>query len=514
MASSSVVTRGIAVQRNALSSRPQNRSVLRARAVPVRRGSLTMSRSTKCVMEVPQKATDVKRGEWSPSSWTKYEAKQQPNWPSKEHLETVLEEIERYPPLVFAGEARNLRSKLAQVAMGDGFVLQGGDCAESFAEFKADNIRDTFRVILQMSAVLMYGAGVPVVKIGRMAGQFAKPRSTDTETIDGVELPSYRGDNVNGDAFTAAARTPDPSRLIRSYNQSAATLNLLRGFSMGGYASLERIQEWNLDFVKEDSEQGKKFLDLAHQLDEAILFMRACGIKEDNPITKSAEFFTSHESLLLHYEQALTRVDSTSNKWYGCSAHLLWIGERTRQLDCAHVEFMRGIENPIGIKISDKCDPSELIELIETINPKNTAGKIMIIVRMGAEKLRVHLPKLIQAVQESGKIVVWQCDPMHANTVKAQSGYKTRQFDRIREELRAFFDVHEEMGSHAGGVHLEMTGQNVTECVGGEVEVQDADLPLRYHTHCDPRLNASQSLELAFLIADRLRKNRKMKELM
>jgi len=500
-----MAARGLTANNGVLSSRMQKPSALRARAMPARRGALALSRTTKCVMSPDKKQTEVERGEWSPSSWTKYEAKQQPKWPKEEQLHAVLEEIERYPPLVFAGEARNLKEKLAQVSMGKGFVLQGGDCAESFAEFKADNIRDTFRVILQMSAVLMYGSGTPVVKIGRMAGQFAKPRSADTEIIDGVELPSYRGDNINCDKFTSAARIPDPTRLIRAYNQSAATLNLLRGFSMGGYASLERVQKWNLNFVK-DTEQGERFKELASQLDEAMLFLKACGV--DESITRSTEFFTSHEALLLHYEQALTRLDSTTDTWYGCSAHLLWIGERTRQLDCAHIEYMRGIENPIGIKISDKCDPDELITLIDTINPTNTPGKIMIIVRMGAEKLRENLPGLIKAVEAAGKIVVWQCDPMHANTVKAKSGYKTRQFDRIRDELRAFFDVHDEMGTHAGGVHLEMTGQDVTECVGGEVEVKDSDLHERYHTHCDPRLNASQALELAFLIASRLRKSR------
>jgi len=460
--------------------------------------------------DAPTDSTTSSKGQWTPSSWKQYEAKQQPTWPNKEALDNTLEELERYPPLVFAGEARNLQEKLAEVALGNGFVLQGGDCAESFAEFRADNIRDTFRVLLQMSAILMYGAGIPVVKIGRMAGQFAKPRSADTEVIDGVELPSYRGDNINSDEFTEESRVPNPARLVRAYNQSAATLNLLRGFAMGGYASLERVAEWSLDFAT-NSEQGKKYQALAHQLDEAMLFMRACGIDENHEITKSTEFFTSHEALLLDYEQALTRLDSTTNQYYGCSAHLLWVGERTRQLDCAHMEFMRGIHNPIGIKVSDKCDPAELIELINAINPDNVPGKIMIIVRMGAEKLRENLPKLITAVQEEGKVVVWQCDPMHGNTIKSSTGYKTRPFDLIRAELRAFFDVHEQMGSHAGGVHLEMTGQNVTECTGGSMEVEDSDLPLRYHTHCDPRLNASQALELAFLISERLRKQRMCK---
>eukprot|EP00241_Pyramimonas_parkeae_P002806 CAMPEP_0114247254 /NCGR_PEP_ID=MMETSP0058-20121206/12922_1 /TAXON_ID=36894 /ORGANISM="Pyramimonas parkeae, CCMP726" /LENGTH=507 /DNA_ID=CAMNT_0001360543 /DNA_START=58 /DNA_END=1581 /DNA_ORIENTATION=- len=458
-------------------------------------------------VSAPERPPAAAKGEWTPGSWRAREAKQQPTWPDQNVLKNTLEEIERYPPLVFAGEARNLQEKLAQVASGDGFVLQCGDCAESFAEFRADNIRDTFRVILQMSAVLMYGSGVPVVKIGRMAGQFAKPRSADMEEKDGVELPSYRGDNINSDEFTLEARVPNPSRLIRAYNQSAATLNLLRGFAMGGYASLERVSNWNLDFMS-DTEQGVAYKKLAEQLDEAMLFMRACGIDEEHPIMTSTDFFTSHEALLLEYEQSLTRLDSTTNKWYGCSAHLLWIGERTRQLDCAHIEFMRGINNPIGIKISDKCDGAELIELIETINPNNTPGKIMIIVRMGADKLRENLPRLIKAVQDSGKIVVWQSDPMHGNTIKSDNGYKTRPFERIRDELRAFFDVHEQMGTHAGGVHLEMTGQDVTECTGGTAVVEESDLPLRYHTHCDPRLNASQALELAFLISQRLRKQR------
>lgn len=394
---------------------------------------------------------------------------------------------------------------MGDAAMGNAFLLQGGDCAESFKEFSANNIRDTFRVLIQMAVVMMFGGQVPVIKVGRMAGQFAKPRSASFEEKDGVKLPSYRGDNINGDEFDEKSRIPDPQRMIRAYTQSVSTLNLLRAFSTGGYATMQRVSQWNLDFV-ENSEQGNRYQELARRVDDTLGFMAATGLSVDHPIMTTTNFWTSHECLLLPFEQALTREDSTTGLYYDCSAHMVWIGERTRQLDGAHVEFARGIANPLGIKVSDKMDPSELTKLIEILNPHNKPGRITIITRMGADNMRVKLPHLIRAVRGAGQIVTWVSDPMHGNTIKAPCGLKTRPFDAIRAELRAFFDVHEQEGSHPGGVHLEMTGQNVTECVGGTKTVTFDDLNSRYHTHCDPRLNASQSLELAFLIAERLRK--------
>ncbi|VFQ74249.1 unnamed protein product [Cuscuta campestris] len=444
---------------------------------------------------------------WSLESWKSKKALQLPEYPDQAELEAVLKTIESFPPIVFAGEARSLEEKLGEAAMGRAFLLQGGDCAESFKEFNANNIRDTFRIILQMGAVLMFGGQMPVIKVGRMAGQFAKPRSESMEEKDGVKLPSYRGDNVNGDAFDLKSRTPDPQRLVRAYCQSAATLNLLRAFATGGYAAMQRVTQWNMDFT-EHSEQGDRYRELAHRVDEALGFMSAAGLTMDHPIMKTTEFWTSHECLHLPYEQSLTRLDSTSGLYYDCSAHFLWAGERTRQLDGAHVEFLRGIANPLGIKVSDKMNPDELVKLIEILNPQNKAGRITIITRMGAENMRVKLPHLIRAVRGAGQIVTWVSDPMHGNTIKAPCGLKTRPFDAIRAEVRAFFDVHEQEGSHPGGVHLEMTGQNVTECIGGSRTVTFDDLSSRYHTHCDPRLNASQSLELAFIIAERLRKRR------
>ncbi|GAB4845012.1 Phospho-2-dehydro-3-deoxyheptonate aldolase 2, chloroplastic [Ancistrocladus abbreviatus] len=444
---------------------------------------------------------------WSLDSWKSKKALQLPEYPDKDELESVLRTIESFPPIVFAGESRTLEERLAEAAMGRAFLLQGGDCAESFKEFNANNIRDTFRILLQMGAVLMFGGQMPVVKVGRMAGQFAKPRSEPFEEKNGVKLPSYRGDNVNGDAFDLKSRTPDPQRMIRAYCQSAATLNLLRAFATGGYAAMQRVTQWNLDFTGH-SEQGDRYRELAHHVDEALGFMAAAGLTVDHPLMQTTEFWTSHECLLLPYEQALTREDSTSGLFYDCSAHMLWVGERTRQLDGAHVEFLRGIANPLGIKVSDKMDPNELMRLIEILNPQNKPGRITIITRMGAENMRVKLPHLIRAVRRAGQIVTWVSDPMHGNTIKAPCGLKTRPFDAIRAEVRAFFDVHEQEGSHPGGVHLEMTGQNVTECIGGAQTVTFDDLGSRYHTHCDPRLNASQSLELAFIIADRLRKTR------
>ncbi|XP_064992254.1 phospho-2-dehydro-3-deoxyheptonate aldolase 2, chloroplastic-like [Musa acuminata AAA Group] len=444
---------------------------------------------------------------WAVDSWKAKKALQLPEYPDEKELSEVLRTIESFPPIVFAGEARHLEERLADAAVGRAFLLQGGDCAESFKEFNANNIRDTFRVLLQMGAVLMFGGQMPVVRVGRMAGQFAKPRSEPLEERDGVKLPSYRGDNVNGDAFDAKSRVPDPQRMIRAYTQSAATLNLLRAFATGGYAAMQRVTQWNLDFT-EHSEQGDRYQELAHRVDDALGFMAAAGLTMDHPIMTTTEFWTSHECLLLPYEQALTRQDSTSGLYYDCSAHFLWVGERTRQLDGAHVEFLRGVANPLGIKVSDKMNPKELVKLTEILNPHNKPGRITVIARMGAENMRVKLPHLIRAVRSAGQIVTWVSDPMHGNTIKAPCGLKTRPFDAIRAELRAFFDVHEQEGSHPGGVHLEMTGQNVTECIGGSRAVTFDDLSSRYHTHCDPRLNASQSLELAFIIAERLRKRR------
>ncbi|XP_054776686.1 phospho-2-dehydro-3-deoxyheptonate aldolase 2, chloroplastic-like [Prosopis cineraria] len=444
---------------------------------------------------------------WTLDSWKTKKALQLPEYPDHNELDQVLKTLESYPPIVFAGEVRSLEDKLAQAAMGNAFLLQGGDCAESFKEFNANYIRDTFRVMLQMSVVLMFGAQMPIIKVGRMAGQFAKPRSEPYEERDGVRMPSYRGDVVNGDAFLAASRVPDPQRMVRAYCQSVATLNLLRAFSTGGYAAMQRVSQWNLDFM-DHNEHGDRYRELARRVDEAIGFMNAAGLTDEHPIMTMTEFWTSHECLLLPYEQSLTREDSTTGLHYDCSAHMLWVGERTRQLDGAHVEFLRGVANPLGIKVSNKMDPDELVKLIDILNPKNKAGRITVIVRMGAENLRMKLPHLIRAVRRAGQIVTWVSDPMHGNTIKAPSGLKTRSFDDIRGELRAFFDVHEEEGSYPGGVHLEMTGQNVTECVGGSRTVTYDDLTSRYHTHCDPRLNASQSLELAFKISQRLRRSR------
>ncbi|CAM8902171.1 unnamed protein product [Rhodiola kirilowii] len=457
--------------------------------------------------EVVVKKVAASSGKWSLESWKTKKALQLPEYPNQVELDAVLKTIEDFPPIVFAGEARNLEDRLGEAAMGNAFLLQGGDCAESFKEFSANNIRDTFRVILQMGAVLMFGGQVPVIKVGRMAGQFAKPRSDAYEEKNGVKLPSYKGDNINGDEFTEKSRIPDPQRMVRAYCQSAATLNLLRSFATGGYAAMQRVTQWNLDFA-EDSEQSERYQELASRVDEALGFMSAAGLTVDHPIMTTTDFWTSHECLLLPYEQALTRLDSTSGRYYDCSAHMVWVGERTRQLDGAHVEFLRGIANPLGIKVSNKMDPAELVKLIEILNPTNKPGRITIIVRMGAENMRVKLPHLIRSVRGAGQIVTWVCDPMHGNTIKAPCGLKTRPFDAILAEVRAFFDVHDQEGSHPGGVHLEMTGQNVTECIGGSKTVTFDDLSSRYHTHCDPRLNASQALELAFIVAERLRKRR------
>ncbi len=445
---------------------------------------------------------------WSIESWRNLPIKQVPTYPDAQALEAVEQELGSYPPLVFAGEARALKEKLGDVAEGNAFLLQGGDCAESFKEFHPNNIRDTFKVMLQMAVVLTFGASCPVVKVGRMAGQFAKPRSSDTETINGVELPSYRGDVVNGIEFTEEARIPDPQRQIRAYNQSAATLNLLRAFAQGGFADLTKIHRWNLSFV-DGSPAGERYSKLTTQIDEAVAFMEACGITaESAPQLRETDFYTSHEALLLGYEQALTRQDSLTGEWYDCSAHMLWIGDRTRQADHAHVEFLRGVKNPIGMKCGPTMDEDDLIRLIDILNPQNEAGRLTLIARMGADNVFDNLPRLVKRVKAEGRKVVWSCDPMHGNTIKASSGYKTRPFDAILSEVKNFFDVHKAEGTHAGGVHFEMTGTDVTECIGGAREVTEDALSDRYHTHCDPRLNGGQALELAFLMAEMIKKER------
>jgi 3-deoxy-7-phosphoheptulonate synthase len=445
--------------------------------------------------------------EWGLASWREKTALQQPVYPNAEHLAQVENALGKMPPLVFAGEARQLKKALAQVANRQSFLLQGGDCAESFAEFHANNIRDTFKVMLQMAVVLTYAGKCPVVKVGRMAGQFAKPRSAGMEMIDGIELPSYRGDIINGIEFTEQARVPDPERLIQVYNQSASTMNLLRAFAQGGFSDLHQVHQWNLEFLN-SSPAGSRFQGVADKTDDALQFMKACGVGEGLGQLKETDFYTSHEALLLPYEQALTRQDSLTGEWYDCSAHMLWIGDRTRQLDGAHVEFLRGVKNPIGVKAGPSMDPEDLIRLCDALNPENEPGRLNVIVRMGADKVEDGMPKLIRAVEREGKSVVWSSDPMHGNTVKASTGYKTRRVDDVLKEVQQFFQVHNAEGTYAGGVHFEMTGQNVTECVGGSFEVTEADLADRYHTHCDPRLNADQSLELAFMISETLKKAR------
>ncbi len=441
---------------------------------------------------------------WTPDSWQRHEARQMPHYPDAEALARATATLSNFPPLVFAGEARNLTEDLARVAEGKAFLLQGGDCAESFAEFHPNNIRDTFRVLLQMAVVLTFASKLPTVKVGRMAGQFAKPRSGDTEEQDGVSLPSYRGDIVNDIAFDMAGRTPDPQRMVQGYNQSAATLNLLRAFSVGGYANLHQVHAWTHDFMGR-SPWTKQYRDVADRIGEALDFMAACGINmETVPQLKGTQFYTSHEALLLPYEQALTRQDSLTGDWYDTSAHFLWIGDRTRFEGSAHVEYLRGIGNPIGIKCGPSLEPQTLLRLLDTLNPARTPGRITLITRFGHDKIETGLPPLVRAVTREGHPVVWSCDPMHGNVVKSSNGYKTRPFDRILAETRGFFAVHRAEGTFAGGIHAEMTGQNVTECTGGAVDVTEQSLADRYHTHCDPRLNASQSLELAFLLAEML----------
>ncbi len=445
---------------------------------------------------------------WTPSSWRGKPIKQQPEWPDEKALAAVEAKLKSFPPLVFAGEARRLREQLAKVVESRAFLLQCGDCAESFAEFHPDNIRDTFRVLLQMAVVLTHGASCPIVKVGRMAGQFVKPRSEDFETIEGVTLPSYRGDMVNGMAFTEADRRPDPGRWLQAYSQAAATLNLLRAFAQGGFADLHRVHRWNLGFV-ERSPQGEKYRELADRIAETLGFMEACGLtSETTPQIRETDFFTSHEALLLSYEQALTRIDSLTGEWYDCSAHLLWVGDRTRQPDGAHVEFLRGIKNPIGLKAGPTLEPDELLRLADILNPENEPGRLTVICRMGADKVAEKLPPLVRAVTREGRKVVWACDPMHGNTVKSSTGYKTRHVDSILAEVRGFFAVHQAQGTYAGGVHFEMTGQDVTECIGGAQAITETSLADRYHTHCDPRLNASQALELAFVLAEMLKQER------
>jgi 3-deoxy-7-phosphoheptulonate synthase len=445
---------------------------------------------------------------WTPDSWKILPAEQQPDWEKSEAYSKVISEISGYPPLVFAGEVRALKQQLGDAAQGNGFLIQGGDCAETFDDFRADSIRDKLKILLQMSVVLTYGASCNVVKLGRIAGQFAKPRSANTETRDGIELPSYRGDAVNDINFNEDSRKQNPKRLLRTYNQSAATLNLLRAFTTGGFADLNKVHVWNQEFIAQ-SPQGKRYEEIANSIDDALIFMKAVGINSDNTSAlKLAEFFTSHEALLLGYEHALTRQDSLTGKWYNCSAHFLWIGDRTRQPNGAHVEFLSGVDNPIGIKVGPTINEEELITLCEKLNPENEWGKLTLISRMGADTVRSKLPPLIKTIKESGQNVLWVCDPMHGNTYKTDNGYKTRHFDTILEELEHFFAIHRAEETIPGGVHFELTGDNVTECLGGAREISDSDLNSRYETACDPRLNNEQSLELAFLVTDLLRNRR------
>ncbi len=446
--------------------------------------------------------------QWSPDSWRAKPLEQAPDFPDAAALADVERQLSAFPPLVFAGEARKLKALLAKASKGEAFLFQGGDCAESFAEHAADNIRDFFRVFLQMAVVMTFGAALPVVKVGRIAGQFAKPRSEPMETKGGLALPSYRGDIVNDIAFTEAARIPDPVRQLMAYRQSAATLNLIRAFASGGYANLENAHRWMLSFIK-DSPQSARYQELADRITETLGFMRAIGLDpESHQELRQTDFYTSHEALLLGYEQAMTRVNSTTGDYYATSGHMLWVGDRTRQADHAHIEYLRGIKNPLGLKCGPTLKPDELLKLIEILDPENEPGRLTLICRFGAEKVGDLLPKLVRAIKREGRNVLWACDPMHGNTIKAKSGYKTRPFERIIGETRIFFAVHQAEGTYAGGVHLEMTGQNVTECTGGARAISEADLSDRYHTYCDPRLNAEQAIEVAFLVAELLKAER------
>jgi 3-deoxy-7-phosphoheptulonate synthase len=448
----------------------------------------------------------VTANNWYPNSWKKHEALQQPDWPDQAALEQTSKNLGLYPPLVFAGEVRSLKKHLARVAKGEAFLLQGGDCAESFDNFRADSIRDKLKILLQMAIILTQGLDKPIVKVGRIAGQFAKPRSSPMETKDGVSLPSFRGESVNAPYFSEEARQPDPSRLERAYFQSASTLNLLRAMTSGGYADLNQVHEWNLDFVAKSS-QGKRYKELADKLSESLRFMQVVGINAANtPAIHEIEYFTSHEALILEYESALTRKDSLTNEFYDCSAHMLWIGERTRQLDGAHVEFLSGVNNPIGVKIGPSATADDVLGLCEKINPQNEPGRLTFICRFGHEKIQESLPQLLRTVAREGKEIIWSCDPMHGNTYSSPSGYKTRSIDHILNEINHFFRIHKAEGTLPGGVHFELTGDNVTECVGGSLEVLEEDLKNRYETTCDPRLNAAQSLDIAFLVAETLQK--------
>ncbi|WP_069637990.1 class II 3-deoxy-7-phosphoheptulonate synthase [Campylobacter pinnipediorum] len=442
---------------------------------------------------------------WSKNSWRKYNILQQPKYPDKDKLNEVEEKLKNLPPLVFAGEARNLKKELAKVCNGEAFLLQGGDCAESFLNFNANNIRDMFKVMLQMAIVLTFAGGRPIVKVGRVAGQFAKPRSSDFEEINGVSLPSYRGDIINGFTFDESARVPDPQRMIEAYYQSAFTMNLLRAFSRGGLADLHQINKWNLGFAKR-AEIHEKYSELTDSITKTLEFMKACGMTSENtPAINQTSFYTSHEALLLPYEEAMTREDSLSNEWYDCSAHMLWIGERTRGINDAHVHFLSGVKNPIGVKIGPSANSSDILKLSEKLNPENEAGRLNIIIRMGVQKIQENLPKLLRDIKKEGLNIVYSIDPMHGNTTKA-GNYKTREFDKIISEVKSFFDITKSEGMYAGGIHLEMTGQDVTECMGGVFNVTEQSLKERYETQCDPRLNSDQALELAFLVAELLKK--------
>ena len=445
--------------------------------------------------------------DWKPDSWKSFKASQQPIWPDNDSFQRVLEELSSLPPLVFAGEARNLTEQLAAVSRREAFLLQAGDCAESF-DTSADSIRDRLRVILQMAVILTYYTGVPVVKVGRIAGQFAKPRSSDTETVDGLELPSFRGHMVNDINFNEDSRAANPKRLLTAYNRAAATLNLLRAFTKGGFAALSRVHQWNREFVAA-SPAGQRYEALADEIDRAVSFMQACGMDGDKLSELSeVDFHTSHEALILGYEEALTRQDSLTGEWYDCSAHMLWIGERTRDLDGAHIEFLRGVNNPIGCKLGPDANPKDVITLCETLNPEKLPGRLTLISRMGAEIVSEKLPSILEAVKKAGHPVVWVCDPMHGNTFSTENGHKTRHFDDVLKEVTGFFDAHEKVGTYPGGVHLELTGDDVTECLGGGAQLDAEDLSKRYETMCDPRLNGSQSIDIAFRIAELLQNSK------